>query len=229
MILILICVIIDDSSVTSPYDLHISIITIKGPLVLWLQGGPGWPSMFGMFKENGPFLIHVEKKGDESSLIMMMQMFMSMFGMFKENGPFLIHVERKCEVQIFRGHRAIKAGAKSPLLAPGRLHPLHWQPGLFVCSHLFTQYGIHSLHQKPITCRHSEIWKQMTSVNVEDKSVVLPVWLKRKPLFCSTKLSPFPPKFTCWTKVQVGTGFSHTKSSSSQPTTDAQVPLISVQ
>ena len=39
-------------------------ITIEGPLVLWLQGGPGWPSMFGMFKENGPFLIHVEREGD---------------------------------------------------------------------------------------------------------------------------------------------------------------------
>ena len=33
-----------------------------GPLVLWLQGGPGWPSMFGMFKENGPFLLDVNKK-----------------------------------------------------------------------------------------------------------------------------------------------------------------------
>ena len=39
-------------------------IIIEGPLVLWLQGGPGWPSMFGMFKENGPFLIHVEREGD---------------------------------------------------------------------------------------------------------------------------------------------------------------------
>ena len=34
-----------------------------GPLVLWLQGGPGWPSMFGMFKENGPFLLDVNKEG----------------------------------------------------------------------------------------------------------------------------------------------------------------------
>ena len=37
---------------------------ILGPLVLWLQGGPGWPSMYGMFKENGPFLIHVHKEGE---------------------------------------------------------------------------------------------------------------------------------------------------------------------
>ena len=43
----------------------ITNITIEGPLVLWLQGGPGWPSMFGMFKENGPFLIHVEREGDD--------------------------------------------------------------------------------------------------------------------------------------------------------------------
>lgn len=32
---------------------------IKGdiPLVVWLQGGPGWPSVYGLFKENGPFLM----------------------------------------------------------------------------------------------------------------------------------------------------------------------------
>ena len=45
---------------------------ILGPLVLWLQGGPGWPSMYGMFKENGPFLIHVHKEGEN----------VKMFGMF---------------------------------------------------------------------------------------------------------------------------------------------------
>ena len=27
------------------------------PLVLWLQGGPGWPTMYGLFKENGPYLV----------------------------------------------------------------------------------------------------------------------------------------------------------------------------
>ena len=41
---------------------------IEGPLVLWLQGGPGWPSMFGMFKENGPFSIHVERKGNNKKI-----------------------------------------------------------------------------------------------------------------------------------------------------------------
>ena len=39
-----------------------------GPLVLWLQGGPGWPSMFGMFKENGPFLLDVNKEGERMSV-----------------------------------------------------------------------------------------------------------------------------------------------------------------
>lgn len=29
----------------------------QAPLVVWLQGGPGWPSLFGLFKENGPFLM----------------------------------------------------------------------------------------------------------------------------------------------------------------------------
>jgi len=28
------------------------------PLVIWLQGGPGAPSTFGLFAENGPFVIH---------------------------------------------------------------------------------------------------------------------------------------------------------------------------
>lgn len=26
------------------------------PLVIWIQGGPGWPTMYGLFKENGPYL-----------------------------------------------------------------------------------------------------------------------------------------------------------------------------
>lgn len=27
------------------------------PIVLWLQGGPGGSSMFGLFNENGPFIV----------------------------------------------------------------------------------------------------------------------------------------------------------------------------
>lgn len=33
----------------------------KAPLLLWLQGGPGCSSMYGLFEENGPFI--VTKKG----------------------------------------------------------------------------------------------------------------------------------------------------------------------
>ena len=39
------------------------------PLVLWLQGGPGWPSMYGLFKENGPFLVGYDESSKASYLV----------------------------------------------------------------------------------------------------------------------------------------------------------------
>lgn len=39
------------------------------PLVLWLQGGPGWPTMYGLFKENGPFLCGYEEGSNRPFLV----------------------------------------------------------------------------------------------------------------------------------------------------------------
>ena len=39
------------------------------PLLLWLQGGPGWPSMYGLFKENGPFLCGFDEEENEPFLV----------------------------------------------------------------------------------------------------------------------------------------------------------------
>ncbi len=39
---------------------------LKNPnLVLWLNGGPGATSMFGLFQENGPLVITRVTEGDE--------------------------------------------------------------------------------------------------------------------------------------------------------------------
>ena len=41
----------------------------EAPLILWLQGGPGWPSMYGLFKENGPILIGWDPSEGKPSLL----------------------------------------------------------------------------------------------------------------------------------------------------------------
>lgn len=39
----------------------------RRPVVLWLQGGPGSSSLFGLFTENGPFFINADKKSIRSN------------------------------------------------------------------------------------------------------------------------------------------------------------------
>jgi Serine carboxypeptidase len=38
------------------------------PVVLWLQGGPGSSSLYGVFEENGPFLMGDDKLSIKSNV-----------------------------------------------------------------------------------------------------------------------------------------------------------------
>ena len=41
----------------------------NSPLLLWLEGGPGWPTMYAVFKENGPFLVGWDSSAHKSYLL----------------------------------------------------------------------------------------------------------------------------------------------------------------
>ena len=41
----------------------------EAPLLLWLEGGPGWPTMYALFKENGPFLVGWNSRKQKTYLL----------------------------------------------------------------------------------------------------------------------------------------------------------------
>ncbi|XP_065204846.1 venom serine carboxypeptidase-like [Planococcus citri] len=42
--------------------------TVDSPLILWLQGGPGASSLYGLFEEVGPFKCHIDSEGGNYTL-----------------------------------------------------------------------------------------------------------------------------------------------------------------
>jgi carboxypeptidase C (cathepsin A) len=53
------------------YWLFKNTATPNLPLVLWLNGGPGAASMFGLFLENGPLRVNKTGPSDDDYLIFM--------------------------------------------------------------------------------------------------------------------------------------------------------------
>jgi hypothetical protein len=51
----------------------------REPLVLWLQGGPGSSSLFGLFTENGPFFINDDKVSVRSEYASIFYLLSSIF------------------------------------------------------------------------------------------------------------------------------------------------------
>ena len=44
--------------------MHMQNGDTKAPLLLWLQGGPGGSSLFGLFNENGPLMVDKSGNGE---------------------------------------------------------------------------------------------------------------------------------------------------------------------
>ena len=41
----------------------------NAPLLLWLQGGPGGSSLFGLFVENGPLMVDENGQGERLEIV----------------------------------------------------------------------------------------------------------------------------------------------------------------
>lgn len=51
------------------YHSYLDLFSLELPIVVWLQGGPGSSAMFGLLKENGPFLVDVKELPDKEPFL----------------------------------------------------------------------------------------------------------------------------------------------------------------
>jgi len=63
-----------NTSISPSYDHHLFYWFFKNknpnaPLVVWLNGGPGATSMFGLFLENGPLRVHRNGTGPDDFVL----------------------------------------------------------------------------------------------------------------------------------------------------------------